>query len=323
MEFKLKYSGSALGYVWSVAKPLALFTMLYLVFGRVFKLGAISHYYPLSLLIGIVLFSFFADATTSACSRSSSARICCGSCRSRGSSSRSRATSAPRSRSASTSSSSPCSSPGTGSSPQLDWLLLVPLLLELYVFIARRRAHPRGALRPASRHRPGLGALAAAPLLRVADHLPGRLPAARGRRSSPSSTRSPRCCRTSERSSSTPDLRAEHDHRSDVVRQRSGQADPDRDRARRPSRSASRSSGARRRGSRSASDHGRAIEVAGVSKSFRLPHQQRTTLKEHFLHPFHATTYERSRRSTTSRSRSTAASSSASSARTAAARARC
>jgi ABC-type polysaccharide/polyol phosphate transport system ATPase subunit len=29
-----------------------------------------------------------------------------------------------------------------------------------------------------------------------------------------------------------------------------------------------------------------------VSKSFRLPHQQRTTFKEHFLHPFDRTTYE-------------------------------
>ena len=62
-EFKLKYSGSALGYAWSVLKPLALFTMLYLVFGRVFHLGNISHYYPVSLLIGIVLITFFNDAT--------------------------------------------------------------------------------------------------------------------------------------------------------------------------------------------------------------------------------------------------------------------
>jgi ABC-2 type transport system permease protein len=62
-EFKLKYSGSALGYVWSLIKPLTLFTMLYLVFGRVFKLGTISHYYPLSLLLGIVLITFFNDAT--------------------------------------------------------------------------------------------------------------------------------------------------------------------------------------------------------------------------------------------------------------------
>lgn len=64
MDFKLKYAGSALGYVWSVVKPLALFTMLYLVFGRLFNLGAISKYYPLSLLIGIVLFTFFSEATS-------------------------------------------------------------------------------------------------------------------------------------------------------------------------------------------------------------------------------------------------------------------
>jgi ABC-2 type transport system permease protein len=63
-EFKLKYAGSALGYVWSVARPLALFTLLYLVFGRVFRLNELSEYYPVSLLLGIVLFTFVADATT-------------------------------------------------------------------------------------------------------------------------------------------------------------------------------------------------------------------------------------------------------------------
>jgi len=68
MDFKLKYSGSALGYVWSVIKPLSLFTMLYIVFAKLFKLGEISAYYPLALLTGIVLYTFFADATTLAMS---------------------------------------------------------------------------------------------------------------------------------------------------------------------------------------------------------------------------------------------------------------
>jgi len=62
-EFKLKYSGSALGYVWSFLKPLALFTMMYLVFGRIFNLDQLSQYYSLSLLLGILLFTFFTDAT--------------------------------------------------------------------------------------------------------------------------------------------------------------------------------------------------------------------------------------------------------------------
>jgi ABC-2 type transport system permease protein len=62
-DFKLKYAGSALGYVWSVIKPLSLFIVLYLIFGRIFNLDAISPFYGLALLIGIVLFSFFSDGT--------------------------------------------------------------------------------------------------------------------------------------------------------------------------------------------------------------------------------------------------------------------
>jgi ABC-2 type transport system ATP-binding protein len=36
-----------------------------------------------------------------------------------------------------------------------------------------------------------------------------------------------------------------------------------------------------------------AIEVAGVSKSFRIPHEQRVYFKEYFVHPFRRTVYER------------------------------
>ena len=36
-----------------------------------------------------------------------------------------------------------------------------------------------------------------------------------------------------------------------------------------------------------------AIEVEGISKSFRIPHEQRTYFREYFLHPFRRTTYER------------------------------
>src|SRR5215210_3130943 len=63
-DFKLKYAGSVLGYVWSIIKPLSLFTMLYVVFTKIFRLGDISQYYPLALLTGIVLYTFFVDATS-------------------------------------------------------------------------------------------------------------------------------------------------------------------------------------------------------------------------------------------------------------------
>ncbi len=61
-EFKLKYAGSVLGYVWSLAKPMAYFTVLWVVFARVFNEGI--HRYPLYLLIGIVLNTFLVDAVS-------------------------------------------------------------------------------------------------------------------------------------------------------------------------------------------------------------------------------------------------------------------
>jgi ABC-2 type transport system permease protein len=62
-DFKLKYADSSLGYVWSVAKPLAYFGVLYVVFGRFFKLNGGFQHYPVYLLIGIVLWTFFLDTT--------------------------------------------------------------------------------------------------------------------------------------------------------------------------------------------------------------------------------------------------------------------
>ena len=63
-EFKLKYGDSALGYVWSVLKPLGLFAILYVVFGRFFKLEFNFQHFPLYLLIGLVLWLYFIDAAT-------------------------------------------------------------------------------------------------------------------------------------------------------------------------------------------------------------------------------------------------------------------
>jgi ABC-2 type transport system permease protein len=62
-QFKLKFEGSILGYLWSVVRPLALFTILYFVFGRALRVG-VDEDYPLFLLVGIVLFFFFSEATS-------------------------------------------------------------------------------------------------------------------------------------------------------------------------------------------------------------------------------------------------------------------
>ena len=40
---------------------------------------------------------------------------------------------------------------------------------------------------------------------------------------------------------------------------------------------------------------GVAVEVRGVSKTFQIPHEHRTTFKEYFLHPLRRTTHEQNR----------------------------
>jgi ABC-2 type transport system permease protein len=67
MEFKRTYFGTVLGYLWSLLRPLMLFGVLLFVFTKVFKLGSqeVEHY-PVMLLLGIVLFTFFQEAGTNA-----------------------------------------------------------------------------------------------------------------------------------------------------------------------------------------------------------------------------------------------------------------
>ncbi|HSX57864.1 MAG TPA: ABC transporter permease [Candidatus Saccharimonadales bacterium] len=64
-DFKLKYSGSVLGYVWSLVKPLLLFGVLYVIFTYFFSLGKGIPNYPVYLLVGIMFWAFFAEATMS------------------------------------------------------------------------------------------------------------------------------------------------------------------------------------------------------------------------------------------------------------------
>ena len=62
-DFKLRYQGSVLGYAWSLVRPLALFTILLIVFGFILKVGSNIPHYSIYLLLGIVLWGFFTEAT--------------------------------------------------------------------------------------------------------------------------------------------------------------------------------------------------------------------------------------------------------------------
>ncbi len=65
-DFKRVYFGTVLGYVWSLARPLALFGVLLVVFTQAFHLGSKVAHYPVLLLLNIVLFGFFQEATGAA-----------------------------------------------------------------------------------------------------------------------------------------------------------------------------------------------------------------------------------------------------------------
>jgi len=67
MQWKLRFFGSALGYVWQLVRPLLLFTVLYVFFTQISHVGVNSgaggHFYGTQLLGSIVLYTFFAEST--------------------------------------------------------------------------------------------------------------------------------------------------------------------------------------------------------------------------------------------------------------------
>ncbi len=60
-ELKQRYSGSILGILWVLVKPLFLFAVLNFVFSRIFSFQ--DPLYPIKLLTGIVLWNLFSEAS--------------------------------------------------------------------------------------------------------------------------------------------------------------------------------------------------------------------------------------------------------------------
>ncbi len=63
-DFKLRYHGSVLGYLWALLKPLLTFAILNFVFSSVFnpRTGGVDTY-SLQLLVSLMMFYFFAEGT--------------------------------------------------------------------------------------------------------------------------------------------------------------------------------------------------------------------------------------------------------------------
>jgi ABC-2 type transport system permease protein len=63
-EFKLRYYGSVLGYVWSLMRPLLFFGVLYVFFTQILHVGGDIPHYGVYLLTGIILWNYVVEATT-------------------------------------------------------------------------------------------------------------------------------------------------------------------------------------------------------------------------------------------------------------------
>src|SRR5246127_5265453 len=59
-DFKLRYFGSALGYLWSLVRPLLFFGVLYVMFTKILHAGKGIAHYEVYLLTSIMLWTFFA-----------------------------------------------------------------------------------------------------------------------------------------------------------------------------------------------------------------------------------------------------------------------
>ena len=62
-DFKLRYQGSVLGYLWALLRPLMMFAILYVVFAKLLRFGGDIPHYPVYLLAGTTLWSFFTECT--------------------------------------------------------------------------------------------------------------------------------------------------------------------------------------------------------------------------------------------------------------------
>lgn len=62
-DFKVRYQGSVLGYAWAILKPLLMFAVLYVLFTYIAPIGKDVEHYGVSLLIGIVFWNFFQETT--------------------------------------------------------------------------------------------------------------------------------------------------------------------------------------------------------------------------------------------------------------------
>ena len=63
-DFKLRYQGSVLGYLWALLRPLMMFAIMYVVFAKLLRFGSDIPHYSVYLLAGTSMWSFFTECTS-------------------------------------------------------------------------------------------------------------------------------------------------------------------------------------------------------------------------------------------------------------------
>lgn len=65
-DFKVKYKRSVLGVLWSILQPILMMTVMAIVFSQMFRFNVEGTNYLVYLMTGIIMFSYFSDATNNA-----------------------------------------------------------------------------------------------------------------------------------------------------------------------------------------------------------------------------------------------------------------
>jgi len=63
-DLKLRYQASILGYLWTILRPLAIFSILYIVFAKFLRWDEGIPFYPVYLLLGVVIWGLFSELTS-------------------------------------------------------------------------------------------------------------------------------------------------------------------------------------------------------------------------------------------------------------------
>ncbi len=63
-EFRLNYANTALGFLWTIVKPLVFFGVVFIVLRGILRVGANVENYGLILVLGLVMFQFFQEVTS-------------------------------------------------------------------------------------------------------------------------------------------------------------------------------------------------------------------------------------------------------------------